>query len=163
MSPTSGRTRESRSSSRGGQSGAFGLDVGQETASTRPAVCQQARFMADYCDRCFASKLRPTCSLLNVCGVPALRSEWYLERALGQLEGVGDVRRSKKAPRSKRGALEVKPVGHLWSGRVAQEAEIPPSSPDQTPNFVNEYKAKSAELTGFEPVAPSLRKMHKTL
>jgi hypothetical protein len=40
------------------------------------------------------------CSLLNVCEVPALRSEWYVGWAQGHLAGVGDVRRSEIALRS---------------------------------------------------------------
>ena len=48
--------------------------------------------------------MRPSCaiecSLLNVCEVPALRSEWYVGGAQGHLVGVGDVRRSEIALRS---------------------------------------------------------------
>jgi hypothetical protein len=38
-------------------------------------------------------------------------------------------------------------------------AEYPSSTRVRFGHLVNEYKANSVELTGFEPVTPSLRKM----
>jgi hypothetical protein len=38
-------------------------------------------------------------------------------------------------------------------------AEYPSSTRVRLGHFVNYYKTKSVELTGFEPVTPSLRKM----
>jgi len=42
---------------------------------------------------------------------------------------------------------------------VTRMAENPRRARIRLGHFVNYYKAKSVELTGFEPVAPSLRKM----
>jgi len=52
-------------------------------------------------------------------------------------------------------------VAHLWSGErgVARMAETPPRAQIRLGHFIKRYKAKSVELTGFEPVTPSLRKM----
>ena len=72
---------------------------------------------------------------------------------------MNDVRPSEKAPRRNRGASASDPVAHLWSGvgrappKTLTRARMGPG------HFVNECQAKSVELTGFEPVAPSLRKM----
>ena len=50
-------------------------------------------------------------------------------------------------------------VGRLWSGGWRVRPKMPLVAQIGLGHFVNEYKAKSVELTGFEPVAPSLRKM----
>ena len=42
---------------------------------------------------------------------------------------------------------------------MARMAENPSSGQIGRKHFVNEYKANSVELTGFEPVTSSLRKM----
>jgi hypothetical protein len=50
-------------------------------------------------------------------------------------------------------------VAHLWSGVWRVRPKTLPQAQIRLGHFVNEYKAKSVELTGFEPVAPSLRNM----
>ena len=47
---------------------------------------------------------------------------------------------------------------HTCGGGAARLAENPSSGPNPRA-LIKRYKAKSVELTGFEPVAPSLRKM----
>ena len=61
-----------------------------------------------------------------------------------------------------RGASAPDPVAHLWSGVWRGWPKTPLRTQIGRKHFVNEYKANSVELTGFEPVAPSLRKMQSS-
>jgi hypothetical protein len=51
------------------------------------------------------------------------------------------------------------PVAHLWRGTGRAGPKMPQIAQIILGRFLNYYKAKSVELTGFEPVTPSLRKM----
>jgi hypothetical protein len=54
---------------------------------------------------------------------------------------------------------EPDPVAHLWHGVSRQGPKTAPGPRIRLGHFTNYYKEKSVELTGFESVTPSLRKM----
>ena len=50
-------------------------------------------------------------------------------------------------------------MAHLWSEVWRGSPKTPPRTQIRRGHFVNEYNATSVEPTGFESLAPSLRKM----
>jgi hypothetical protein len=71
---------------------------------------------------------------------------------------ITDVRRGEKAPRILRGALD--PIlWHTWGAGVRRVWPDSSSGPSEARAFCQLVQGELVELTGFEPVTPSLRKM----
>ena len=70
-----------------------------------------------------------------------------------------DVRWSKKAPRILRGASGRNPVARLWRGVWRVRPKMPLIAQEPARAFCQQGQGEIVELTGFEPVTPSLRKI----
>ena len=86
--------------------------------------------------------------------------EWYLwDPRKNTSRWWSDVRRSEKHLIGKEVLQRLDRVAPLWRGGGAQGTKCPPRAQTRLGHYVNYCKAKSVELTGFEPVTPSLRNM----